>query len=1071
MKLYVLVLIYILSFSFVSSQENESRLLRFPATNGSEIIFSAGGDLYTVAIKGGIARKLTSDVGYEMFPRFSPDGKQVAYTAQFDGNTEVYLMSKDGGEPKRLTHTALLDRDDISDRMGPNNIVMNWMPDGKSITYRSRKQSFNDFKGQLFQVSVNGGLSKELPFSVGGFCSWSPDGKKMAMNRVFREFRTWKYYQGGMADDIWIVDIATGETTNITDNKYQDIMPMWTENEIYYLSDRERTMNIYCYNTASKQTKRISDFKEYDVKFASLGGGYIVFENAGFLYTYSISTHKTEKVNIVLNDDAIWSRNEWKDASKTIRGGDASPNGERVVLSARGDLFSLPATKGITRNLTQTSGIHERDATWSPDGKTIAYVSDATGEFEIYTMKQDGSGKPEQITNDGEPYKFSIKWSPDGKKIMWHDRLLRLRYVDIVTKEITNIYESKLGLVDHYNWSPDSKWVVFEHNAGNNFATIAVYNLEKKKYTDISDPMFESYHPAFSNDGKYIVFASDRNFNPTYSEVEWNISYNYLSGIYLVTLKKETPSPFSPENDEIVQITDKTNDTTKNSIIVKIDFEGIQQRTIPIPLKPGYYFELACINDIVYYHNRTSAGYSAGRYDLKKKENTDLGNILFGISANNKKMLVKDASLFGIIDLPSSKISIKDPLDLSNMKVKPDLKQEWMQIYSEAWRQMRDFFYVENMHGVNWDAIRKKYEVLVPHVRHRDDLTYVIGEMIGELNCGHAYISGGDKPRVERIALGLLGAKISKHESGYFQIDEIFDGASWSNELSSPLRSIGVNVSKGDFIIAIDGQTVKHSLDLFALMENKASKTIELTVNTTPSEKDTRKVLINTIKDESNLYYYQWVKGNIEKVNTATNGDVGYIHVPDMGSDGLNEFVKYFYPQLTKKALIIDDRGNGGGNVSPMIVERLMREVTRSRIARNYNIQQTVPGQMHMGAKILLIDQYSASDGDLFAYAFKKHNIGTVIGTRTWGGVIGITGTLPFIDGTDLRKPEFASYSAEKSEWMIEGVGVDPDIVVNNDPWKEFKGIDEQLLKAIELAKEKVKEYKGLPNIPKAPVK
>ena len=665
--------------------KNEARLLRFPSTNGQDVVFGCGGDLYSVSINGGLARKLTSDNGYEMFPRFSPDGEQIAFTGQYDGNTEVYLMPKEGGVPKRLTYTAVLTRDDISDRMGPNNIVMNWTPDGQSITYRSRKQSFNDFKGQLYQVSINGGLSKELPFSVGGFCSYSPDGKKLAMNRVFREFRTWKYYQGGMADDIWIIDLSTGETQNITDNKFQDIIPMWAGKEIYYLSDRERIMNMYCYNTDTKQTRKVTEFKEYDVKFPSLGGGYIVFENAGYVYKLNIATQKIEKLTITIQDDALWTRSEWRDASKFIRNADLSPNGERVVFDARGELFSLPATKGITRNLTQTPGAHEREATWSPDGKSIAYLSDASGEFEIYTMKQDGSEPPVQITNDGEPYKFSIKWSPDGKKIMWHDRLLRLRYVDVNNKKTTNIYTSGLGLIDHYNWSPDSKWVVFEHPDKNNVAVVSVYNLEKAEYTDITDNMFESYWPNFSSDGKYIVFASDRNFNPTYSDIEWNVSYNYLSNIYLVTLRKNTPSPFLPENDEVDQSEKK--DTAKPSKQVVIDFDGIKERLISVPLKPGYYSDMYCINDAVYYHNRITGGTNAGRYDLKKKENADLGNILFGISANNKKMLVKDGAVYGVIDLPSSKVAIKDQIDVSNMKVRPDFQKEWKQIFDEAWQQ------------------------------------------------------------------------------------------------------------------------------------------------------------------------------------------------------------------------------------------------------------------------------------------------------------------------------------------------------------------------------------------------
>jgi tricorn protease len=1087
---------YICSFCFIliclnALSGDETRLLRFPAINGDKIAFSYGGDIYTVDSCGGVARKLTSHKGYEMFPRFSPDGKYLAFTGQYDGNTEVYLMPSEGGIPKRLTYTALLSRDDVSDRMGPNNIVMAWTPDGRNITYRSRKQSFNDFKGMLFNVPVNGGLSIELPLSVAGFCSYSPDGKKLAFNKVFREFRTWKYYKGGMADDIWIYDFETKKIENITNNEHQDIIPMWIGREIYFLSDRDRIMNMFVYNVDTKETKKVTDFTVYDIKFPSAGGDKIVFENGGFIFKFDTKSKKYYKITISVKDDALWARPEFKDASRYIRTADISPNGERFVFGARGDIYTVPVGKGITRNLTNTPGAHEREVNWSPDGQYIAYVSDASGEYEIYILKQDGSEAPVQLTFNADTYKFSLEWSPDSKKILWSDRMMRLQYVDIKTKEVKLVTRSKFDIIEHFHWSPDSRWIVFDQLTENKFSVISVYNIQNGEISNITSPWFDSVDPVFSFDGKYIVFISSRDFNPIYSSTEWNHAYINMMRIYLVTLKKDTPSPFAPENKEIDSISqsvhkevaekmnDKTNDKSVTKIKttplsnIEIDFDNIENRIISLPVKSSTYFDPSCINNVVYYHERPQGeGIIAKMYDLKKQEETELGRgMQVSISSNGKKMLVKDFDRWGVTDIPTGKIILKDVADLSNMKVWVDYKLEWKQIFDESWRQMLDFFYVSNMNGVDWKAIHDKYAPLVSYVRHRDDLTYIIGEMIGELNIGHTYVNSGEKPRADKIAIGLLGAKLSKDKSGYFRIDKILDGANWNKELRSPLKEVGIDVKEGDYIIALDGKSVKEVDDIYQLLLYKSDKEVLITVNNKPEENGSRKVLVIPVSSESNLYYYNWVQNNIKKVNEATNNQVGYIHIPDMSSEGLNEFAKYFYPQLDKKALIIDERGNGGGNVSPMIIERLKRELTRSKMFRNSDVPSSVPSELMLGAKVLLIDQYSASDGDLFAYAFKKHKMGTIIGRRTWGGVVGISGTLPFVDGSELRKPEFASYSADSSAWIVEGIGVEPDIFIDNDPSKEYLGIDDQLNKAIEVAKEQLKNYKPLPPVPAAPDK
>jgi len=1056
------------NIAMATAQTNEARLLRFPTIHGNQVVFSYAGDLFTVAADGGLARKLTNSDGYEMFARLSPNGKQIAFTGQYDGNTEVYVMPAEGGAPVRLTTTATLGRDDLSDRMGPNNITLTWK-DNEHIVFRSRMTSFNDFKGKLYLASLKGGLPEELPLPTGGFCSYSPDQTKLAYNRVFREFRTWKYYRGGMADDIWIYDFKTKQVENITNNEAQDIMPMWVDDNIFFISDRDRTMNLFCYNLDSKQIRKVTDFKEYDVKFPSAGDKAIVFENGGYLYRFDIATQKAVKITVYMQEDGVGSRSQLIDHSRRISGADISPDGNRVVVNARGDIYSVPAKSGITRNLTETSGVHERNPKWSPDGKWIAYISDATGEDEIYIRSQDGLEKPVQITKNSDTYKYAFEWSPDSKKILWSDQMKRLRYVDIDSKKITEIEQTPAGELRSFNWSPDSRWIVYTLPRFNTTNVVVVYNLENKEKHTVTDEWFSAGNASFSTDGKYLLFTSARAFNPTYSSTEWNHIYNNMNKLYLTPLKKSTPSPFAYENDEVTLKGDtakKDKPTASKDVKVEIDFDGIQGRSLEINVPTGSSGGI-CIGENVYY----SRGNSWYLYDLKKKKETELGNFgLRAMTADGKKWLVgaRGANM-SVIDLPKGKVNLEETVPMSDVKSVVDFHAEWTQLFNECWRQMRDFFYDANMHGVDWKKIHDKYLPLVAYVNHRVDLNYVIGEMIGELNCGHAYI-GGVSENNNRIKTGLLGAKISRDASGYYKIDKIFAGRNWDASLRSPLTEAGVDANVGDFITHINGKETKTMNNIYTALCDKADKQVELTLNSQASATGGRKVIVKPIADESELYYFDWVQTNIDKVNKATDGKVGYIHIPDMSVEGLNEFVKYYYPQLNKKALIIDDRGNGGGNVSPMIIERLRRELSMMQIPRN-GMPHSKPDGMMIGPKILLVDNYSASDGDLFPYQFKYHQLGTIVGVRTWGGVVGIRGSLPLIDGSSLNRPEYAHFAADGSQFIIEGHGVDPDVVVDNDPAKEYAGVDQQLDKAIELILEALKtnagEYPSVPEYPK----
>lgn len=1080
-----MTLLLTLLFGTIFAQD-EARLLRFPAIHGNQVVFTYAGDLYTVDQSGGLARKLTSDEnGYEMFARFSPDGKHIAFTGQYDGNTEVYLIPSEGGIPKRLTFTATLGRDDISDRMGPNNIVMTWK-DNENIVFRSRKQSFNDFKGQLFISNINGGLPEELPLPCGGFCSYSPDHSKLAYNRVFREFRTWKYYKGGMADEIWIYDFKSKQTEKITSNIFQDMFPMWHDDKIYFLSERERPTNLYCYDQKTKETKKLTDFKEFDIKFPSLGDNAIIFENGGFLYTYNFASLATVKLNIRIASDFNTGRSQMKDASKFINTFSLSPDGKRIALGARGDVWTIPAKSGITKNLTGTPGVHDRDVAWSPDGQWIAYISDRTGEDEIYILKQDGSAGPVQITSNADTYKYAVAWSPDSKKLLWADKLLRLQYADIDSKAITLVDQATSWEFTDYSWSPDSKWIVYTFPNRRITSRIFLYELATKAKTAITDTWYDAGGANFSSDGKYVVFTSNRDFNPTYSWTEWNHSYTDMTKVYLITLAKSTPNPFAPENDEVGAKTDKethgckdkeskSDSAAKKSFTIKVDPDGIIDRILALPIEAGNYNNVNCTGNNVYYIRGGRAGRQSSLmdYNLKDRKENALGDFsLYEISADNEKILIGEHNKYAVVDLPhGGKIEIKDWVDLSNMKTMVDVKAEWNQIYHESWRQMKYFLYAPNMQGLNWPEIQKKYEPLLPFVNNRNDLNYIIGEMIGEISIGHSYVGGGDKPSPVRIKMGLLGAKIERDASGYYKIVRILKGENWTSEARSPLTEVGVDAKEGDFIIAINGKSTREMNDINEAMINKADIQVELTLNAVASDAGVRKVIVVPTDNEAGLFYYNWVQNNIQKVSDATNGEVGYIHIPDMGVEGLNEFVKHFYPQLSKRALIIDDRGNGGGNVSPMIIERLNREMTMINMARN---TEAAPGRLEMqwGPKCILIDNYSASDGDLFPFQFKKLKIGKAIGKRTWGGVVGIRGTLPFIDGGMMMRPEFAPYDTDGKNWIIEGHGVDPDIEVDNDPAREYAGEDQQLNKAIEQMKEELQSWpKELPAMPPFPDK
>lgn len=1075
------------ALSLAARADDATRLLRFPATDGSRIAFTYAGAVYTVGLEGGVARRLTSGPGYSSFPRYSPDGTQLAFTGQYDGNTEVYVMPAAGGAPRRLTVTATLGRDDISDRMGPNNLAMGWRNTAPQVVFRSRLKSTNDFIGQLFTVGLDADLPAQLPVPRGGFLSFSPDDTKMVYNRVFREFRTWKHYRGGMADDVWLFDFKTGVTENLTDNPAQDICPMWgPDGKIYFASDRDGRLNLFSVDLATRETKKLTDFKDFDVKFPSLGQGVIVFENGGAIWKFDLKAGLAAPVPISIKEDFASGRSALVDAGKHLESVAPSPDGKRAIVVARGELFSVPARDGSARNLTHSSNAHERDASWSPDGKSIAYLSDRTGENEIYVRPQDGKGEPQQITRDADTYYFTPVWSPDSKKLLWGDRLQRLRVVDLASRAVTVVDHNDLDEIRDYSWAPDSQWVTWARNEEKSQSKVYLFSLASGKKIAATDGWYSASNPVFSDDGKFLIFASARDFNVTFGQEEFGNVYRDMDRVYLLPLARATPSPLAPRSDEVGQKEDDKKDDAKKAAGVTVDEDGLKERVVGLKIPAADYQDLRLVDDHVYYL-RHSAGddaededdedgpgkrlYALASYSLKERKETVLGKVsAYEITADGKKMLVKIDKDYGIIDLPKEKIELKDKLKLNGLDMMLDRHAEWAQIYDEAWRQMRDFFYAPNMNGVNWTGLRDKYAALLPSVNHRNDLTYLLGELIGELNNGHAYVGGGERPENPRIRLGLLGAEFSRDAaSRAYRIDHILPGEEWNEGTRSPLRAPGVDVQEGDYLLAIDGQPLSALPNLFEALIGKAGKQVTLRVNSRAADEGARDVTVVPTGDEAPLYYLRWVQKNIDYVSRKTDGKVGYLHIPDMGKEGLNEFTKRYFPQIHKQALIVDVRGNGGGFVSPLVIERLRRALVMMDMTRNGS-PQVNPPQTFVGPMDAICDEFSASDGDIFPFRFKTLGLGKLIGKRTWGGVVGIRESLPLTDGGQLFRPEYAPYSKDGAGWVIEGHGVDPDIVVDNDPAKEFRGEDQQLDRAIEVIQDELKtKGKPLPPIPPYP--
>jgi tricorn protease len=1127
-------ILFIATIAF--SQEPEGRLMRFPDIHGDKIAFVYGGDIWLASASGGVAHRVTTHPGRELFPKFSPDGKWIAFTGQYDGNFNVYVMSAEGGQPRQLTFYQG-SAQQLNDRMGVHNEVVTWTPDGKRIVFLTRRDASNGWTKRPFTVSIEGGLPDPLPMDQGGLTSFNADGTKIAYNRIFRNFRTWKRYTGGLAQDIYIYDIKNNVLEEkIPHTDYTDTFPMWHGNTVYFTSDRgeEHRLNIYAYDLGTKQVEPVTHFTNFDVMWPSLGDAAIIFENGGYLYVLDLATRKATKLTIMLPGERDLTMKHWASVSKNITDFDIAPDGKRAVFAARGDVFTVPAKEGATRNLTRTPGIREKEVAWSPDGRWIAFVSDRTGEDEIYITPQDGMGnvelgkenegkdkekdkeaaakeaarekergkdKEQQITSGYKGFKFAPAWSPDSKRLAWADKDLRLWYVDISDKKPVEVDRGKFSEITNYAWSPDSKWLAYDKQQQSGLSIVYLYSTADKKATAVTGDLVNSNGATFDPEGNYLYFLSDRDYNEVLGNFDFEFANPKTTRPYLITLHADAPSPFPALSDETAikredaapvasesekdKEKDKKADEKKKSEeqkkddakkeeakreketkeVVKnfrIDIDGIQNRIVALPVAPAVISGLGAAKGFVYYSTQPVQGLSGPlpgeeaaihSYDLKeRKEKTVIEGIdRWTISFDGSKILYESKGAYGIIDAKAD--SPKKPgdgaLNLGGLRAEIDPPAEWKQIFNEVWRQERDYFFEASMNGVNWESIRDKYAPLVPYAANRYDLTYILGEVIGELSNSHTYVGGGDQPDLHPVNMGLLGVDFELDSaSGMYRFKKIYPGENWNPQTRSPLTEPGVNVKEGDYLLAVNGRSLRAPQDPYEFFVNTANETTAITVNSKPDVEGARTLPVKPIADEYQLREFNMVENNRKKVDAATHGKVGYIYIPDMGDGGLNAFVKQFFPQIRKEGLIIDVRYNGGGFVDQLIFERLRRVLVGMGAARNFESSTTPPIVFH-GYMAAITNQYAASDGDIFSEFFKVYKLGPLIGERTWGGVRGIRGDIPLIDGGYITRPEFADYGLD-SKWVVENHGVAPDIEVDNRPDDVVRGKDAQLDRAIQ---------------------
>jgi tricorn protease len=1066
----------------------DAGLFRYPDVSESQIVFSYANDLWLVPREGGEAIKISSPPGVESFPKFSPDGKTIAFTGNYDGNKDVYALSTNGGVPLRLTEHGYADR------------VVEWTPDGKSILFASIRESGKARFNQFFTIPAFGGAASKLPLAYAEYGSYSPDGTQMALTFRTQAGRNWKRYRGGWKADIHIFNFKTLGSENISGSETAgDEFPMWTGNYIYFLSDRgtDLRMNLWRYNMSSKAFEQVTHFTDYDAHFPSLGPKDIVFEAAGKLWLYELTLQQLREVKVTVVTDETALKPKLVSTDKIIQQSFISPDGNRVLMGARGEIFSVPAENGFVKNLTQTSGVAERFPAWSPDGKSIAFWSDLSGEYELYiSSANEFSADAKKLTSYGPGFRYRLFWSPDNKKIAFIDKALRIQIYDISSGRTTLVDKALRFAEGNFegftgSWSADSRWFTYSRDLENTHNAIFLYDYKNKLSRQITMGYYDCSNPVFDPEGKYIYLLTNQSFNPSYSDIDNSFIYGNAGQIAAIALKKTTPSLLYPKNDTVAIQSEKedtaklTTDNSKNKKesgkpaaavtkeevkAVDIDLDGLESRMVILPPPAGHYISLDADKDKIYFLQAPSTGSVETQgtlkyYDKTKREvKTILANIDdFQLSAGRQKILVHRDNSWVIIKGEENQ-KFEKPLRITEMKMMVDPVAEWNQIFNDAWRMERDFFYDSTMHGVNWNLVKERYSKMMKGAMSREEVDFIIGEMIGELSSSHTYHGGGDIEIEKHTTVGYLGVNWEA-DGGYYKIKQIIRGAPWDAESRSSLDQPGVQIKEGDYILAVNGVPMTTAHEPFDVFQDLSNKPVELTYNTSASWNGAKKVVVQTMADEYRLRNLAWIEGNRKQVETATNGEVGYIFVPSTGIDGQNELIRQFNAQWDKKGLIIDERFNDGGQIPDRFIEMLNRTPLAFWATRDGE-SMSWPPFANFGPKVMLINGWSGSGGDAFPDYFRKKGLGPLIGARTWGGLIGISGSPDLIDAGGVTVPTFRMINPDGS-WFREGHGVDPDIEVREDLGSMARGIDPQLVRAITEIKDEVQK-KGF-TAPKTP--
>lgn len=1024
----------------VQSNSIEMRLMRYPDVHDDTVVFTYAGDLWSSNVDGGMARRLTSFPADEIRPKISPDGKWIAFTAAYDGSPDLYVMPIEGGEPKRLTFEPVAE------------YALDWSADSKTISFSSGYGSPNT--SRLWKVSINGGMLQPTPINEVNQGMWMADGTTFVYHRQPVNMQWWRMYRGGLHGWISFYDTKNNKYWEIPHGRENSWFPMVAGNSIFYISDKnQQTVNLYRYDLDSKKATQITNFTDADIRWPSTDGKSVVFERDGYVYRYEVAGGKISKIAPRVVSDQVWSRARRQNLASSVTDLSLSPSGNRVAVSARGELFSVPTRNGETRNMTETPGTREKLAAWSPDGKQIAYVSDKSGDNQIYVQPQLG-GEAVQLTTEGSLWPMSLDWSPDGKYLSFTTRAYSLYILDVATKKLTRVLENTYAGPIPYDWSPDSKWVAFTQAAENQLSKVSLYEVATGSIKDVTNGSFNDTQAMFDGTGKYLFFVSDRTFNPTFGIYEFSLKVEDAARIYMIPLTKDIPNPLIPNADEEGEGGRGGAPASGGAPNVKIDWDGLAERAIPLPLPAGGYNLVSGLNDGVLY------GGNGGlqMFDLRSRSNQQvISGPVGAISLNASKSKIAYAGQGGVFvnDLRPGIQPGQGRVDTSGMDAVIDPAAEWKQMFWEAWRWERDFFYDANHYGLDWKAVGNRYAKYLDSIQNRGDLGYVLGLLIGELQTGHAYIQGFDTPIPNPVPTGQLGADFEVVGNN-IRIKKILKGQNFDEQTRAPLAEPGVDVREGDYILAVNGKPVNASVNINSLLVGQVGKSVVLTVNSSPSTDGARKVRVRPVSTEANLRYVDWVESRAKMVEKLSGGRIGYMHIPNTNYAGAIGLIKGFYSQINKDAVVVDERFNGGGFIQPWFVDTLARKM-RAGI-HNRHGKETSDAVAIEGPKAMLINGYAGSGGDFFPWMFRQSKLGPLIGMRTWGGLVGIAGAVPLMDGGGVTAPEFGIYDHVNREWIAENKGVDPDIMVDADPSMIAVGRDPQLEKAVEYLLDQLKK-------------